>query len=280
MKILITGSHGYIGKAIINYFHINFPLVEIVEVDLKIGTNIKNITGQQFDTIIHLAAYISVEESNTKKADYISNNVVDTISLINNNEFDNFIFASTNAIFTPAGNIHPDSVYGATKLSIENYLMDQLPDNSTIIRIANPIGLYDYHKSIIDQIDSETATVFYKLALCKANKYNFLIHNLKGMVRDFIDLEIVSKLIVSLCMSNDTKQRGLFHMGSGISTEIIPLLVNLCRDYRIEYKFIEPPPGVDEGFIMDSNRAHKYLDYEPLKYNYSKILNSYISLLS
>ena len=46
MKVLVTGSHGYIGKSVVNYIKKNIPSIEIIEVDLKIGSRFEELKNE------------------------------------------------------------------------------------------------------------------------------------------------------------------------------------------------------------------------------------------
>jgi nucleoside-diphosphate-sugar epimerase len=61
MKVLITGSHGLVGRHFRRWFEAHRPDDELVCVDLKIGTDCRDFFKTQagrFDLVIHLAALI------------------------------------------------------------------------------------------------------------------------------------------------------------------------------------------------------------------------------
>ena len=74
---------------------------------------------------------------------------------------------------------------------------------------------------------------------------------------------------------DDKTQTGLFQVGTEISTEIVPLLLDVCEQFEINHELVPPPAGVDKGYIMDSSRSFEFLRYNPTGYNYKKILNDY-----
>jgi len=279
MRILVTGSHGYIGTAVINELKTSHPLADLVQVDLVTGNRFEQINDERFDVVIHLAASTSVEQSEILKSLYIQNNIANTIKLFASNKFDRIVFASTNSVFNIDGVIEPSSVYGATKLVGENYLLDEFAEKAAILRIANPIGLRKYHGPILSHIDSDTASVLHKLALCKLNNEVFLIHNLPGMVRDFIELDVVSKILVDLA-TNKNQLTGLFQLGSGVGTNVVELLTSLCMEFGISHDYIDPPHGVDLGYLMDSTNAHKIWGLDRIECNFSEILKQYIDVLT
>ena len=78
MKVVITGSHGFIGS------HLKTRLEkehEIIEYDNKIGKDIKNFRIYDADFVIHLAAMADVRRSIKYSEEYWENNVVTTTEI-------------------------------------------------------------------------------------------------------------------------------------------------------------------------------------------------------
>jgi UDP-glucose 4-epimerase len=112
-KILVTGCKGYIGQHLMKMLA-NFSY-EVYGIDIKDGEyggntdrlNIKrelNTVEQwlgdvptEFDTIIHLAALVRVNESVQNPYAYYDNNVNGTYNVLTSLKFNNFLFASTGA---------------------------------------------------------------------------------------------------------------------------------------------------------------------------------------
>jgi nucleoside-diphosphate-sugar epimerase len=65
MHVLITGSHGFVGKYFRNYFE-DKGYKSLTQVDLKIGTDCRDFfkkEDKQYDLVIHLAAIVGGRES-------------------------------------------------------------------------------------------------------------------------------------------------------------------------------------------------------------------------
>lgn len=150
-KVLVTGAYGYIGSHTVKALAKQGYIVDAL--DNEISNNnitpyvrtikIGNVTAEtigwgKYDTIIHLAAKISVEESVKNPWNYFYNNVIGTRNLMRMTSFDNIIFASTALAFNPYS-----SPYAQSKLMAENVIKEYARLNDkhfTIFRFFNVAG--------------------------------------------------------------------------------------------------------------------------------------------
>lgn len=145
-KILITGSSGYIGSHLcdmlmgeyeVHGLDVNDPQVEIDKF-YKIDINKQfSIEGIDFDAVIHLAALISVGESQERPISYYITNLNGTMNVLNKLKTKNFIFASTGAAQDCA------SAYGVSKRAAEDVVRSYTKmanTEYTIFRFYNVIG--------------------------------------------------------------------------------------------------------------------------------------------
>ena len=183
MSILVTGGAGYIGShTVVELLNLN---KEVIIVDNFSNSNpivldkIKEITGKIFkfyeidttnneelevvfkenkiDSVIHFAAYKAVGESVSKPLEYYTNNLVNTLTVLNlmkKYNVKNFVFSSSATVYgdphtCPITEDFPLSTtnpYGATKLMIEDILRDIAkadPNfNIAILRYFNPVGAH------------------------------------------------------------------------------------------------------------------------------------------
>src|SRR6185437_16990013 len=89
MRTLITGDKGYIGS----HLAAHFPAFD--GCDLKAGKDYQDIEGEEYDLVIHLAAFVSVTESFDKALEYFINNCFGVRKLLRSNKIGRFVFTST-----------------------------------------------------------------------------------------------------------------------------------------------------------------------------------------
>ena len=143
-NILVTGGAGYIGSHVVEQLIKLKKKVFIID-NLSTGhrklinkkakfflgdiTKFKDvnffISQNKISSIVHLAASLSVNESERKPKKYKKNNVIGTNNLVKaaiRNKVNNFIFSSTCAVYkdklkivSEKSKLLPKSVYGKTK---------------------------------------------------------------------------------------------------------------------------------------------------------------------
>ena len=159
-RILITGGAGYIGSHLSEFFLKKGSKVVIVD-NLSSGNlklvskkskffkiNILNdrkiksvINKEKINTIIHLAAKISLQEAQTNPKKYFKNNVEGTNKLlkaIKGTKVKNIIFSSTAAVYSGNKKIcckenlnpKPTNLYGKTKLIAEKKISNFCKENN------------------------------------------------------------------------------------------------------------------------------------------------------
>ena len=183
MSVLVTGGAGYIGShTVVELLNLD---KEVIIIDNFSNSNpivldkIKEITGKGFkfyeadttdseelevvfkenkiDSVIHFAAYKAVGESVEKPLEYYSNNIINSLNVLNlmkKYNVKNFVFSSSATVY---GNPHTCPItedfplsttnpYGATKLMIEDMLRDIAKADSSfniaILRYFNPVGAH------------------------------------------------------------------------------------------------------------------------------------------
>jgi UDP-glucose 4-epimerase len=152
-KILVVGGAGYIGshmvKALLDAGHQVVTLDnlstgfrdavlggEFVEGDIADSALLDELLPSHgFDAVMHFAAHIQVGESVENPGKYYTNNVANTLNLLNamvRHRVNHFIFSSTAAIFgepqhLPVDEAHPKAPinpYGTSKWMVEQILAD------------------------------------------------------------------------------------------------------------------------------------------------------------
>ena len=146
-KILITGNSGYIGshltKLLTDEYELHGLDLVIPQVQLHAHTcwDIRLLTptyyGEEFDTVIHLAALVNVGESVLHPNEYYDTNLNGTMSVLRNVRTKNFILASTGAAEGCA------SPYGVSKRAAEDCTREFCESRGmpfTMFRFYNVIG--------------------------------------------------------------------------------------------------------------------------------------------
>ena len=229
-NILITGGAGYIGSHISEILLKKKKKIFIID-NLSTGyrklinkkakffkTDIKNtkeinriILKNKIDSIIHLAAVLSVGESQKNPTKYERINVTGTKKLllaINKTNVKNIIFSSTCAVYNDGLNkvnekskLNPTSVYGKTKLKGEKIIQNFCNKNNLnygILRFFNVAGSSSSGK--IGQINKGDQLFKNLSAQVKKKKPVFKIYgtnyNTKDgtCVRDYIHVSDIAEI--------------------------------------------------------------------------------------
>jgi UDP-glucose 4-epimerase len=186
-KILITGGAGYIGSTTAHLLVRRGYRVDVVDdlshgyqhnvqslpfhkINLRDTASLSDLLAlEQFDAVIHFAAYIAVGESTEKPELYFSNNLGGTVSLLDamaKARIKRLVFSSTAAVYgiptvipipedAPLVPINP---YGESKLAVERILgwLDRYSGlRSIALRYFNACGS-DPESRVGEEHDPET----------------------------------------------------------------------------------------------------------------------------
>ena len=159
VKILVTGSAGFLGKNVFNYLKDKHQLYGISRRTSQTTTHPSDITNQTIeqllnnlnpDIIIHTAALTGVDYCESHKEEAWKTNVLGTENLINwcKKNSKKMIYISTDYVYPGILNnydenseVNPISVYGITKLEAERKV--RALKNWTILR---PTVIFGYDK--------------------------------------------------------------------------------------------------------------------------------------
>ncbi len=257
MKILITGSSGFVGSHLVNKLSkkhtvIGYDLVNKEDIlDEKLLS--KKLRG--VDMVIHLAAFISATESWEKPLDYMRNNTLGTLSVVDcaiKVGVKKMIFFSSAAV-----KAKPLTPYAISKINAENIL--SLYKNRMNIVIVRPENIYGPGQ--------------------KAN-YGYVIHNFIKAVRsgdkiniygngkqtrDFVYVDDVVESIDSIIekkIKNETLNIGT---GNAVSIKYLAFLVCkiLKRKTPIQFKPARNEPRNSFADVRTLSRVG--IDYKKFK---------------
>lgn len=312
MSVLVTGGVGYIGS------HTTIELIEagreVIIVDNLSNSNIvvldriEELTGvrpkfyeldvqdkeklevvfkeNKIDSVIHFAALKAVGESVEKPLEYYSNNLINTIVLLETMRkynVKNFVFSSSATVYgdphtCPILEDFPLSAtnpYGKTKLMIEDMLRDICKAdkslNVAILRYFNPVGA---HKS--GKIGEEPSGIpnnlmpyITKVAIGKLKELSVFGNDYNTPdgtgVRDYIHVVDLSIGHVKALEKLETNS-GLvtYNLGTGNGYSVLEIVnaFSKASGKEIAYKIVERRPGDIAMCYADSSKAKKELDWE------------------
>lgn len=312
MAVLVTGGAGYIGS------HTSVELLEngyeIIIVDNLCNSDkivldkIKEITNKtpkfyeiditdkdklevvfkenKIDSVIHFAALKAVGESVQKPLEYYSNNLINTLvllELMKKYDVKKFVFSSSATVYgnpktCPILEDFPLSVtnpYGRTKLMVEDILRDICYSDKSmdvaILRYFNPIGA---HKS--GKIGEEPSGIpnnimpyITKVAVGKLPNVNVFGNDYDTLdgtgVRDYIHVvDLANGHVKALEKLNQNPGLITYNLGTGNGYSVLQLIeaVKKASGRDIPYKFAERREGDIATCYADPSKARAELGWE------------------
>ena len=317
MNILLTGGAGYIGSHVVLALLDNGHSVSVID-DLSTGhkdllpdniqfleCNINNknkvaslIKQNNFDALMHFAAFIKVEESVKNPEKYFTNNTDNAINLFNTcfeNNLKNIIFSSTAAAYgNPETNINipeteilrPLNPYGESKIKTEKFLFQNKNRFKFIILRyfnvagADPslrTGLISKNATHLIKITSEVAVGKREKVTIFGNDYNTPDGT---AIRDYIhvsDLADIHLKATEYLISN--KKSNIFNCGygKGYSVKEVVDITNKITGGAIKFEYGKRRLGDAENLVSDISKFHQYIDWAPRYNNLSIIIETAIN---
>lgn len=312
MSVLITGGAGYIGShTVVELLNLD---KEVITVDNFSNSNpivldrIKEITDKDFkfykidttnsreleivfkenkiESVIHFAAYKAVGESVEKPLEYYSNNIINTLTVLNlmkKYNVKNFVFSSSATVYgdphtCPITEDFPLSTtnpYGATKLMIEDMLRDiskaDPSFNIAILRYFNPVGAHE--SGLIGEepngIPNNLMPYITKVAIGKLKELSIFgddynTHDGTG-VRDYIHVVDLAKGHVKALDKLKTNC-GLvtYNLGTGNGYSVLDMVKAFSKasGQEIPYKIVDRRPGDVAMCYADPTKANNELGWK------------------
>ena len=309
IKILITGGAGYVGKNLIeflvkkkikniyvfdkakkpNLFFFNdikyFKLDLLNKFRLK-----KEINKIKPQIIIHLAALISVTDSEKFKKKYFSNNFLVTKNLYNFSKsfLKYFIFSSSAAVYqsndnkiTENSKKIPSNYYGSTKLLSEYFLKKQFKIKKIKIGILRFFNISGSNLKLNITQSKRSNAIIPSICKCiilrkKLNIYGIDKRSKLTAIRDYIHVIDIINIIYKVMNYLKMNKKNLIVnccSGKGFSImQLIKKFENITKK-KIKYSVKEGRIGEQFFFVGNNNRLKKILNYN-IKYNLNKIIKS------
>ena len=317
MNILLTGGAGYIGSHVVLALLDNGHSVSVID-DLSTGhkdllpdniqfleCNINNknkvaslIKQNNFDALMHFAAFIKVEESVKNPEKYFTNNTDNAINLFKTcfeNNLKNIIFASTAAAYgNPETNINipeteilrPLNPYGESKIKTEKFLLQNKDRFKFIIlRYFNVAGADpNLRTGLISQDTTHLIKITSEVAVGKREKVTIFGNDYNTpdgtAIRDYIhvsDLADIHLKATEYLISN--KKSNIFNCGygKGYSVKEVVDITNKITGGAIKFKYGKRRLGDAENLVSDISKFHQYIDWTPRYNNLSTIIETAIN---
>lgn len=236
MKVLVTGGSGFIGRSVLEELLLrghDVRSLDLVEPSLTvpfIKGDVRDIellqrAAEGVESIVHLAAIVSVAEATERPLDTFEINVRGTLNVaeVARREGANIVYASSVAVYgeplrLPISEDHPalpKSIYGSTKLAGESVLLGYAGSFGIQIASLRFFNVYGPHMK-----PGPYAGVIYKFLQRIREGKPLTIEGDGKQTRDFVYVRDVSKAVAIAVECGAT---GVYNVGTGKETSILQL---------------------------------------------------------
>ena len=292
--ILVTGGAGFIGTNVAKYatkLGIKVTIIDwatptseelnlyatlgihYIQYDIRDLEKLNNIEGN-FDSIIHLAAQVSIPKSFTHQKETEEINIDGTanvISLAKKLEIERFILASSSAVYgdcedTPLAESNTGAIlspYGKTKYENEKMIEEEFKNGNEFLALRF-FNVYGPGQSA----DSQYAAVIPKFLQLFNQKKPITIFGDGKQSRDFVNVSDVSRLLIALSVEEwPCPKQHIFNVGTGEShtiTQLVDLIGNLIsEDATLEVRYESERAGDILHSVASIDSAKEQLNWEP-----------------
>jgi len=288
MRCLVTGGAGFIGTALANRLVLEGHDVRVLD-DLSAGDpsglhpEVAFTRGdvrdrpklwtllQKVDCVFHLAARVSVAESELYPRDYNDVNVGGTVALteaIRDAGVQRIVLASSATVYGPQPRQpvpesawpHPQAPYAVSKLAAEHYIfaLGELYKIATVaLRIFNAYGPGQ-------RVPPVHAPVIPHFVRCLHSGASLVIHGDGRQTRDFVYIDDVVDMLIAASDATNV-DRMVINVGSGEETSLDGLVRTLSDITGLRPDLIYNPKlgGGLPRLVADLEVARRLLGYKP-----------------
>ena len=304
-NILITGGAGYIGSHVIEKLIKRKKKVFIVDnlvtgykklinkkakfykLNILKTKKLRNIIlKNKINSVIHLAASLSIGIGEKFPKRYFKNNVVGTQSLLNACKLTgvkNFIFSSTAAVYkdglykvTEKSKIKPKSVYGKTKLKAENIIIKNCKKykiNCGILRYFNVVGASPSGNiGLINKGDhlfkNFSMEILKKKPIFKVYGQNYKTPD-KTTIRDYVHISDLAEIHIKVLDKISLIKKSVIlncGYGKGISVMKVAKEFKTQSKNKVNILIQDRRAGDMEKTVAENKKLLKFIKWKP-KYN-------------
>jgi UDP-glucose 4-epimerase len=250
MRILVTGSSGYIGTRLTTLVKEYFSHALIDTCDTKEGFNYNWYRGYEWDTVFHLGAISTIMDSFERADEMMKTNALNLIPFFQRNKVGKFIFSSTGAIY---GNMKrpmkEDEAkwmdclcpYAQTKYVAEG-IIRAMCLNHFIARFGNVFG-GDYGPR------EEW------LAPTHFMKDDPIILYGGTQIRDFVHVDLICKALISAALRPGI--RGTYNLANGQPVKLEEMAKMFAKQRGVELVYKPHRDGDANYVVLDVTKARR-----------------------
>ena len=288
MRVLVTGGAGFIGSHIVDAHiergdavsivdnlcggspaNVN-PAAHLYDIDLNDAHAIAQaFAGAKPEVVSHHAAQVSVRNSMANPTNDAQVNIIGSLNVLQacvQQGVERLIFASTCAVYgkperLPMDETHtlrPESVYGASKLSVETFIRlytDAYGIKHKIFRYGNVFGPRQ------NPAGEAGVVAIFTGQMCRGEQPAIFGDGTK--TRDYIFIsDIVAANIAALNADGDNQTYNLAR-GIGVSDYEIFDAVRAAVGAETQPKYAPVRPGEAQAVSLDESKARKALHWHP-----------------
>lgn len=314
MTILITGGAGYIGSHTANYLNKlgydfviydnlstghkqaiqGFPLIKGDIFDKELLS--KTLKSFSITGVIHFAAFSLVGESMIDPHKYYKNNVTGTINLLevmSENQINDIVFSSSAAVYGESNSsplseeseLKPNSIYGKTKLMIEEILKDYSNAYDlryVALRYFNACGADDAGNIGEDHWpETHLIPLAIKTALGQRPQIHIYGDDYPTKdgtcIRDYIHVnDLAQAHLLALEYLKNCNASTIFNLGNGngFSVKDVIISVQEVTGREIPWAISNRRPGDPTVLLANSEKAKRELGWEAKYSNLNHIIKT------
>jgi len=269
MKVLITGSSGFIGKSFANRLKDH----DLTLIDIKEGKDCRDFfktSLEVFDLIIHCAANVGGRKTIDGNPLIVATNMSIDLELFQwaiKTKQKTIVYFSSSAAYPVTLQTHnksikmkeeyisfsnlyfPDMTYGWSKLTGE-YLSKFAIENGIAVHTFRPFSGYGPGQSLDYPFPS-----LVKRAIDKEK--DFIIWGDGEQVRDFIHVE---DILDSVLLAIENNIPGPINLGTGVPTSFTELAIKICNlvSHNPKYIYLKDKPTGVQYRVADISNMQKF----------------------